>query len=445
MISPSMQLLQAKQGAKPLSQLGAGISGIVQQKREKDALIAQQQAAMLQQRRYEGAFNNYLSDMSMDNLNALYQNTPAEQQEATQQKVASLTSLERKNKAQANGEIIAGLTYGNIEGVNNALNKNIEVYRDTNPEEFQKWSFVKKLVDEGKTDEANAFLRQSTGLYEEGAEVIRSIEAMDKNRREELATDMDIFKLADGIVFSDTPNKTASAAKGEWVQNLVDSGYTMDMVNKMAAATRFASEIPKEPMDEANLASNALALYDRWQKAAEPFNVVINSYEAMKGLEGMDENGFATQGMITLWNKALDPNSVVRQSEYATTSESIAVLDRLANVFNKLETGEIIGAEVQKDLLKAAEILKIGAEEGLEKSKNGLRPMIDAISENNPTFTEERVFGYNLNKPTTEPVKEEKSTEDLIAEPVKVVIPPVTEEVKENTKEEDITYEELVF
>lgn len=61
------------------------------------------------------------------------------------------------------------------------------------------------------------------------------------------------------------------------------------------------------------------------------------------------------QGIITLFNKITDPQSVVRESEYARTPSNAPVVNRISGAFQKLQQG---GAGITNDDLKA---LVIGA------------------------------------------------------------------------------------
>lgn len=72
----------------------------------------------------------------------------------------------------------------------------------------------------------------------------------------------------------------------------------------------------------------------------------------LKGaLSGNQNNKVALQqGIITLFNKITDPQSVVRESEYARTPGNVPIVNRISGAFLKLQQG---GAGLTNDDLKA--------------------------------------------------------------------------------------------
>lgn len=64
------------------------------------------------------------------------------------------------------------------------------------------------------------------------------------------------------------------------------------------------------------------------------------SSRALKALSDPNRNKVAVdQSIITTFNKMLDPTSVVRESEYARTSQDMAILNRIKGKLEKLATG----------------------------------------------------------------------------------------------------------
>lgn len=84
---------------------------------------------------------------------------------------------------------------------------------------------------------------------------------------------------------------------------------------------------------------------------AEQMDALLNG-----ALSGNLNNKVALQqGIITLFNKITDPQSVVRESEYARTPGNIPIINRISGAYQKLQQG---GAGITNDDLKA---LVIGA------------------------------------------------------------------------------------
>ncbi len=71
-------------------------------------------------------------------------------------------------------------------------------------------------------------------------------------------------------------------------------------------------------------------------------NTQVRSMDALlkKAKEGNIENKVALdQGLITMYNKLTDPNSVVRESEYARTPENLPLANRFSGALQKLQKG----------------------------------------------------------------------------------------------------------
>jgi hypothetical protein len=84
-------------------------------------------------------------------------------------------------------------------------------------------------------------------------------------------------------------------------------------------------------------------------------NLIVNQYSLMKSAydrytkgEAKDLNG-TSQAIIMIFNKILDPNSVVRESEYARTPEGVGLLQMIEGKATKLTQG---GAGLTPNSLK---------------------------------------------------------------------------------------------
>jgi hypothetical protein len=88
-----------------------------------------------------------------------------------------------------------------------------------------------------------------------------------------------------------------------------------------------------------------------YQTISQQFGVMQEALKESKG-----ENLVAVdQALITIMNKMMDPQSVVRESEYARTPGDLALINRVKGAFEKIQKG---GAGLTDDDRKA--IAKIG-------------------------------------------------------------------------------------
>ena len=66
---------------------------------------------------------------------------------------------------------------------------------------------------------------------------------------------------------------------------------------------------------------------------------------------------FSDQALISLFNKILDPTSVVREAEYNRSSENMALADRMWSKLLSLRDGGVLTPEVRTELFNAAQTL----------------------------------------------------------------------------------------
>ncbi len=98
------------------------------------------------------------------------------------------------------------------------------------------------------------------------------------------------------------------------------------------------------------------------------FSLINKAHSRMTGAWGYAQNkikkgekvnyGGVDQALITLYNKMLDENSVVRESEYARTPENMAYLDNLKGRIKKVtEGGAGLTNEFRQELIDVAGVL----------------------------------------------------------------------------------------
>lgn len=85
----------------------------------------------------------------------------------------------------------------------------------------------------------------------------------------------------------------------------------------------------------------------------------VGIYKTAKDLQklGALGGGPASIALVFKFMKALDPQSVVRESEFRTAENSAGIPESIRNVYNKLMEGEKLGAEQVKQFIETANIL----------------------------------------------------------------------------------------
>jgi len=98
---------------------------------------------------------------------------------------------------------------------------------------------------------------------------------------------------------------------------------------------------------------------------------------------GKMKNAPAQIAMVFKFMKALDPQSVVREGEFATAQNATGVDDRVINTYNRLLSGERLNDEQVKQFVSVAKGLSNAAAGGVESSVTDyLDTYGDLVSEN---------------------------------------------------------------
>jgi hypothetical protein len=88
------------------------------------------------------------------------------------------------------------------------------------------------------------------------------------------------------------------------------------------------------------------------REVARQYQVMQSSWQALE--KGNAGKGIAEQGIISPFNKILDPDSVVREGEYDRTAQGQALLQRMQTIKDNLTNGGQISREVLRDMVNLA-------------------------------------------------------------------------------------------
>lgn len=118
-------------------------------------------------------------------------------------------------------------------------------------------------------------------------------------------------------------------------------------------------------------------LQGMWNKESKAYSTMINQFNLMQ--EGMKQARLGnlnsgSQAILVTFQKILDPNSVVRESEYARSPEGLGLLNRIQGMYDRLRLG---GAGVPLNELEG--FVKTGQAflNGLKGSLNNTKGQID--------------------------------------------------------------------
>jgi len=152
------------------------------------------------------------------------------------------------------------------------------------------------------------------------------------------------------------------------------------------AATR-----TRKPLTQTSEAALINKMSADWTKANTTNKEMDRQFQIMKtGLDRFDAdpNG-ASQAVLVTFQKMLDPESVVRESEYARSSQGIGLMGRMQGYIEKLARG---GAGVPKadleQMVKTAEQFKQNTQDAPERARKRLEATADRYE-----IPHEMIFG----------------------------------------------------
>ncbi len=212
-----------------------------------------------------------------------------------------------------------------------------------------------------------AFQVQDRLAAQESA-VLEEAQALSQGARESLSSVLETFE---GFAFSDLSSESQAAV----LKLASDAGLSPSLVidGMSAVKSQFVmdqlGESTLSTMEQLGLASDLRKEFEG-RTEVEDFRSIQRSYEAMLSVlddAASGEVAPARDAMVVLFNKMLDPGSVVREGEFARTSEGQALLDRLSEEVKRLaEGGAGITPEVINQMAGTAQQLFGSAQQGIQ-------------------------------------------------------------------------------
>lgn len=192
----------------------------------------------------------------------------------------------------------------------------------------------------------------------------------DRNQQQQL---VGIFTDASGNKFTAPSQIEASKVLSAVAQPLLDQ-RAADAATKSIEVQKTLSEInknnagaAKDAADAKNVADGGMTpnqrvqaemkLADDYRTATKNFTQLSSGYNQIKTAYDMAKNDTTGASQISLlygYMKMLDPNSVVREGEFATAENAPGVPSRVLNVYNAVVKGQKIAPEALKSYMDNA-------------------------------------------------------------------------------------------
>ncbi len=147
---------------------------------------------------------------------------------------------------------------------------------------------------------------------------------------------------------SSNPNFLDSDAGQQALGQLQQLGESLDVPPELTAAA-VESPIPSST-DTLKIEQD---LRRDFTKESENFDEVQTQFIAMQNLAD-DDTGASDIALVFAYFKTLDPQSVVREGEFATAARAMGLPDQIITAMQRLDTGEILATDLRQDLVDSA-------------------------------------------------------------------------------------------
>lgn len=175
-------------------------------------------------------------------------------------------------------------------------------------------------------------------------------------------------------------------------------GLTKAQTNQAIALTKkYGAETQKVVLEmqdgnpEKRMEAEA-KLRKEYTEGTKGFTEVTDAYRRVKSSQN---NAVGDLSLIYGYMKMLDPGSVVREGEFATAQNATGVPQRIANIYNKVASGERLSEEQRKSFISQAGDLHETARKREAEVRGGLERVADAYKLSKPN-----IFGTQVVEPT---------------------------------------------
>lgn len=303
---------------------------------------------------------------------------PESQSKPVREAFALLTEDQQRSTLKDTGQIFAAFKSGRTDVAVGLMENLKTAYLNSGDEEGSKlldtWVKIAQESPEGAQDAANFFaftMSQIPG----GTAIIDSAINLGQETRDKQVHQGTLLKMAGELEL--TGPQKANAMK-------VASQFNQETASLILQYAGTAQSGTLKPQDTFNFERK---LSDDYQKSIKDFNDIEASFNAVSGVSEL-QTGAGDQALIVLFNKMLDPGSVVRESEAAATMNSTGVIDKLNAKLNQVVTGEKLGDQLRLDLIAATTRLMKSARKIEQKHRDRITPAIK-----NYGLNAENIFG----------------------------------------------------
>lgn len=169
--------------------------------------------------------------------------------------------------------------------------------------------------------------------------------------------------------------KARADAENNILENLVNKttetrmGTAKEILGLGKEVAGIMKEERKSKLNDVIATKDTISFMSGLRKEVGDNKIIQNARNVMTNFSGLqaeynrslkavsEGKAFTDQTMISLFNKILDPTSVVREAEYNRTPENQSLGDQAWSLFQKYEKGGVLNPDVRKELFAAAQTL----------------------------------------------------------------------------------------
>lgn len=380
---------QTANKGNPLTKIGQQYAGLIQQKNAREA-------ARIAEENYGQARDAYYSNQGDPEVYARYMAAAeaAGKTELAKNTVSGMDEITQKNGLRRALQPYNALYSGNNEIAIDLLEQ--ESLADPSSKKRND-IYIQKIKD-GLGSDVMGNLGATAGMYTGGTEALDNIWAMNKDKRDETLAMTDFIESGVGLEFTDDAHKNR----------------VLTVANKMKdpILARMYAEMGSIVGGDGSGSLTGESLADYVWKTNKEYTTRIKNYKTVvdsaDNIFAAEEpnSGFSDDAILKLFNKVLDPDSVVRQSELEATLAAQGKLEEFKNLIPKWGTGVTLNAVTRPKLLEIVRILKEEAEGNILTVQEDFNPLVDRFI---GTSAEDHALIYG-------PGKDKK--EDVVKDPL---------------------------
>lgn len=209
---------------------------------------------------------------------------------------------------------------------------------------------------------------------------VEALNKLDENARAEA---LQPSKLAESEAAASLKAAEAKAAPAKLAADL---GLTKAQTTKVMVETKNLSDEAKRAAIQFAAGPAPEKAFDFEQKLRNEYNTQTKEFQEVRSaatrVNAADNSAAGDLSLVYSFMKALDPGSVVRETEFATAQNAAGVPDRVRNIYNKALSGERLTPAQRAEFKQQALSLAKAAETREKEVRSGIERVVSSYKLN---------------------------------------------------------------